>query len=211
MDSSDFASLDEPWLSSPIESWKPWQPDPPSSDAPTTFKPTNLQVYAQHSRGLWHPTHQSTFIIMKSVCNHATLLTETIEPIAHCPFIEVAHQTLTALAQQYSNALLIENRMNEPEWGHFKIVGEKRTHTFWVKEVRDARGLKWTDLGVADDGTRNGEATKANVASGTADEDNLSDATTLDGAASDGTIPDRPAGEDSGAVQSEVGGELRRV
>lgn len=71
--------------------------------------------------------------------------------------------------------------------------------------------LRCTDLDVVDDGTMNGETTEANAASGAADEGNLSDATTLDGAAPDGTTLDGPAGEDSGAVQFEVDGEMRRV
>lgn len=202
MDSVDFISFDEPWLSELTGLWKPEKLDLGSTEALSSFKPTSLQVYTRHSRGLWQPTHSSTFIVMKSICNHRTLLTDTIEPIAHCPTLEAAYQALNTLMEKLPDAVLIEKRFKEPAWGYFKIVSEKRMHTFWVKEVGHARTLNWMDLDVDDSLVRE-DSTAGDAASGTAsdgsvsDTSNHSDATIVIGST---TVDDMPTRRPNGIV-----------
>ncbi|KAF1358737.1 hypothetical protein EJ07DRAFT_179441 [Lizonia empirigonia] len=72
----------------------------PSDTIPTTFKMTNLAVYAKYSVGLWQPTHPIIYLIMKSTSSTSdpTLPHDPAEPLAHCPTLEAAHQTLEGIA-----------------------------------------------------------------------------------------------------------------
>lgn len=137
----------------PTQAWQPWV-DP--KDAPTAFEPTSLSVYAQHSRGLWQPTNgaeSSIYIIMMSTRNNVNSLVwitnDTVSPLAHCATLKDAHKNLHALAQQHGNAEIVKD-VNIGH--HFKIVGEHKTRTIWVKEVGHARSLKLIDLDDVDGG-----------------------------------------------------------
>jgi hypothetical protein len=144
----------------PTQAWQSWN-DPrnaPRSDTPpSTYKPTSLSVYAQHSRGLWQPTNgndSSTFIVMMAtrsiIDKHDWISKDDVSPLAHCATLADARKELQALAQRYENATPVVENI---EFGHhFKIVGKHKTRTIWIKEVGHARSLKMINLDDIDGG-----------------------------------------------------------
>jgi hypothetical protein len=124
---------------------------------PSTFKPTSLSVYAQHSRGLWQPTNgnnSSVFVIMMATRNNVDkydwITKDDVAPLAHCATLADAHKNIQALALQYENATHV---CEDIEHGHhFKIVGKHKTRTIWIQEVGHSRSLKLIDLDDIDGG-----------------------------------------------------------
>ncbi|KAF3034260.1 hypothetical protein E8E12_006288 [Didymella heteroderae] len=144
----------------PAQAWQIWDApeDPSAADTlPSTFKPTSLCVYTQHSRGLWQPTNgnnSSVFIIMMATRNNVDkydwITEDDVSPLAHCATIADARKELQGLAQRYENATPVVENI---ELGHhFKIVGKHKTRTVWVKEVGHARSLKMVNLDDVDGG-----------------------------------------------------------
>lgn len=144
----------------PTQSWQLCDdPEhPPTSDAPpTSFKPTSLAVYAQHSRGLWQPTNgnnSSVFIIMMATRHNADngdrITKDDVSPLAHCATMADPRKELHEFAQSYENATPVVENI---ELGHhFKIVGKHKTRTIWIKEVGHARSLKMINLEDVDGG-----------------------------------------------------------
>ncbi len=128
------------------------KPEPVSrSTPPTSLRPTSVSIYAQHSRGLWQPTHPVMFIVMMSTYTHAdtALSNGTVVPLAYCPTLQDAHKALTSLTRQYG-----DTRVNSgSKWGcYFNVTGKNKTRTFWVKEVGHARALRMTDFDELDGG-----------------------------------------------------------
>lgn len=144
----------------PTQAWQPLTDPvkPPTSDTPSsTFKSTNLIVYAHHSRGLWQPTNgnnSSIFIISmatRSVIDEYDWITgNDISPLAHCATMADARKELRALANRCENATSVIE--NSKLGHHFKIIGKHKTRTIWVKEVGHARSLKMINLDDIDGG-----------------------------------------------------------
>lgn len=149
----------------PVGEAEPLPQNAPTQETPTTFRPTSLSVYAQHSGGLWQPANgdnSSVFINAMSTQNNSGNLTlashHTVSLLAPCETLVNACKNLKTLARQYGVPTHVSE--NTETGYHFKIVGKHKTRTIWVQEVGHARSLSMISLDDIDggiDGDWNGD------------------------------------------------------